>query len=185
MDARMDILIKTEILGVLLTVFLAGSSATAETEPVPGPAPWVAIPNVAQPVPGVLTGGQPTRDQLEEAAAAGYKTVVNLRTLSEDGAWDETEFVTQLGMEFVHLPISGTQDINRENAAALRKILRDPEVQPVMVHCASGNRVGALFAVGASLFDGASLDGALELGRSAGLTRLETMTREYLSTEPN
>ena len=76
------------------------------------------MPNVAQPVPGVLTGGQPARDQLEEAAAAGYKTVVNLRTLSE-------------------------------------------------------------------LFDGASLDEALELGRSAGLTRLETMTREYLSTEPN
>ncbi len=182
----MDTLIRMGVLGVLLTVILAGSIATAETEPVPESAPLVAIPNVARPVPGVLTGGQPTRDQLEEAAAAGYKTVVNLRPLSEDGAWDETEFVTQLGMGFIHLPISGIQDVNRENAAALRKILRDPEVQPVMIHCASGNRVGALFAVGASLFDGASLDEALELGRSAGLTRLEAMTRQYLaSTEPN
>lgn len=45
----MNSLIKAEILGILLTVILAGIAA-AETEPVPGPAPWVAMPNVAQPL---------------------------------------------------------------------------------------------------------------------------------------
>jgi uncharacterized protein (TIGR01244 family) len=172
------------VLGVLLTATLTGGMAKAE--PASGSAPLIAIPNARQPAPSVLTGGQPTRAQLEEAAGAGYKTVVNLRTLSEDGAWDEREFVTQLGMRFVHLPVSGARDVNRKNAAALREILRDAEAQPVLVHCASGNRIGALFAVGASLFDGATVDNALELGRDAGLTRLEPATREYLLTQaPN
>ena len=166
---------------VLLAAVFAGGPAQAQAvTAATGPAPLVEIPNARQPVPGVLTGGQPTRGQLEEAAAAGYMTVVNLRPLSERGAWDEEEFVTELGMTFFHIPVAGIEDVNQENAEALREILRSSNGQPILVHCASGNRIGALLAIGAALFDGALLDEALELGRDAGLTRLERTTREYL-----
>lgn len=172
------------ILGALLTATLAGGALHADSaSALSGPVPLIEIPNARRPAPGVLTGGQPTRAQLEEAASAGYKTVVTLRPLSEEGVWDEREFVTELGMRFVYLPVAGTSDLNRENAAALREVVRDAEGQPVLVHCASGNRIGALFAVGASLFDGAPLDEALDVGRDAGLTVLEQATREYLLTE--
>ena len=62
----------------------------------------------------------------------------------------------------------------------VHEILRSSNGQPVPVHCGSGNRIGALLAIGTALFDGALLDEALELGRDAGLTRLERTTREYL-----
>jgi hypothetical protein len=49
-----------------------------------------------------------------------------------------------------------------------------------MVHCASGNRVGALLALRANRLEGASPEDALELGLDAGLTRLEPAVREAL-----
>lgn len=143
----------------------------------------VEIPNARRPLPGVLSGGQPTRAQLEEAAAAGYRTVVNLRPLDEPGAWDERPLVAELGMRFHHIPVAGTADLDRDRAAALAEILEDPSAQPVLVHCASGNRVGALVAIHAALLRGVSIDEALELGRRAGLTRLEEATRAYLESE--
>jgi protein tyrosine phosphatase (PTP) superfamily phosphohydrolase (DUF442 family) len=50
---------------------------------------------------------------------------------------------------------------------------------PVLVHCGSGNRVGALLALRASI-NGASDEEALELGRQAGLTRAEAVVLERL-----
>jgi hypothetical protein len=47
------------------------------------------------------------------------------------------------------------------------------------VHCGSGNRVGALAALLAAE-EGADIDEALDVGRAAGLTRLEAVVREQL-----
>jgi len=49
----------------------------------------------------------------------------------------------------------------------------------VLVHCGSGNRVGALLALRASL-DGADDEKALALGREGGLSSLEGVVRERL-----
>ena len=144
------------------------------------PADTMTIRNAAQPIEGVLTAGQPTRAELEAVASAGYKTVVNLRQLDEEGAWDETEFVEGLGMKFVHLPIAGGADINVDNALRLAELLDDPDAKPLMIHCASSNRVGALIAIKAAIVDGTSVDEALELGLSAGLSSLKKRTREVL-----
>ena len=167
-------------IGLLSLCFVAVGLACAD-RPDLDPAS-IEIRNARHPAPGLLGGGQPTREQLEQAAEAGYKTVVNLRALSETGAWDETEFVTQLGMRFVHIPVAGKQALNRDNAALLREVLQDDDAKPVLVHCAGGPRVGALLAVAASL-DGKTVDEALEFGRSAGIGGLETVMREYLSRD--
>ena len=37
----------------------------------------------------INTGGQPTAEQLEAAARAGFRTIVNLRTPGEEGSWEE------------------------------------------------------------------------------------------------
>jgi len=108
----------------------------------------VDIPNAVEALPGVWGGGQPTREQLQAAAEAGVKTVVNLRTLGEEGAWDEREFVEGLGMRFVHIPVAGPAGITPENAELLSAITHDAQTHPAMVHCASGRRVGALIAMG-------------------------------------
>ena len=51
------------------------------------------------------------------------------------------------------------------------------------MHCASGNRVGGLFALKAFYVDGKTPEEALEIGRSAGMTRTEAVVRQELGLE--
>ena len=56
----------------------------------------------------------------------------------------------------------------------------EPGALPAIVHCASGNRVGALFAIQALYLDGRSAAEALEIGKRAGLTHVGPAIRELL-----
>lgn len=136
------------------------------------------LPNGKIPVEGVLTGGQPTEAQLAHARDLGYRTVVNLRTPGEKGATTPGE-VEALGMKYVAFPIAGVADLDEAHARRFADILAKAE-RPVIIHCASGNRVGALFAMKAWLVDGKPPAEALALGEAAGLTHLEPAVREKM-----
>lgn len=158
---------------------MGGEMATGEMPSLPS----IDIPNAGMPSAGLLTGGQPSEEALAQAAAAGYKTIINLRATGEPIPFDEKSIVEALGMEYISLPIAGIPDLTAEKAKELAEILAKPGTQPSMVHCASGNRVGALFALGAFYLDGEKAESALELGRKAGLTRLEPVVRKLLAAE--
>ncbi len=130
-------------------------------------------------VDGITAAGQPDRAALEIFADVGYATIIDLRGVGEDRGFEEAEVVEELGMHYVSLPIEGRDGISFENARKLDALL-DENPGPVLVHCASGNRVGALLALRASL-DGADDESALALGREGGLTRLEGIVRERLA----
>ena len=168
---------RTLLLSIPLLAALSWG-CTAEVER-PEISQLLALPNARVPVEGMLVGGQPSIDQLERAAAAGYRVVVDLRAVGEPGAIeDERALVTGLGMSYVHIPVAGREDISEENARRLDQEL-DRLAGPVLFHCASGNRVGALLAVRAAL-DGMSPEDALAFGKNAGLTSLEPHTRTVL-----
>ncbi len=99
------------------------------------------------------TSGQPTRDQFETIAKAGYCAVVNLALPDHpDSLSDEASIVTSLGLAYHHIPVpwdapllqhlidfasvmdlySGTQSRSRRNNA-----------RPVFVHCIMNYRVSA------------------------------------------
>lgn len=163
--------------------------ADAGTPETPGAAETpeaskVEIPNAKTPMKGVLTGGQPTEEQLAELAKAGYRTLVNLRTDGENEVSDrEAALAESLGMRYVHLPMAGAEGLTEDNATALQEILADDSLYPVVVHCGSGNRVGALFALKSFYFDCHNGEEAVEAGKAAGLTRLEPAVREKLGVE--
>jgi len=136
------------------------------------------LPNPHQPLDGVLSGGQPSAEQLADAAAAGFKTVINLRMPGERGSDDEASLVAGLGMTYVHLPINGAEGMTEENARALDEALAAAE-RPAMLHCGSGNRVGGLLALRAHHVDGLGLDEAMAFGLDSGLTKLEPAVRSY------
>lgn len=139
------------------------------------------LPNGRQPMADLLTGGQPDPGQLEELAWLGYRTVIDLRPAGERGALaDEPAMVEALGMRYVRLPVAGADGLTDGNVRALDELLDDPEAYPVVIHCASGNRVGALLALRAARTEGAEPEAALQLGLDAGLTRLEPAVRELL-----
>lgn len=137
----------------------------------------IDIPNAKTPFDGVLVGGQPTTEQLQAAKDAGYRTIVNLRPLSEQSDWDEATQVDQLGMDYVHIPVASSADLTPEAAEQLAEALQK---QPTMVHCASGNRVGALFAIKAKLVDGEDTESAVATGKRAGMTHSEPDVRQLL-----
>lgn len=129
------------------------------------------VPNLKRPAPGLLSGGQPDAAGLTNALDVGVKTVINLRPIDEPGAWEEQPMVEAKGAVYHALPIRGPEDVTAANAKALRALI-DGAQGPILVHCGSGNRVGALLALDAALA-GKTLEQSLQIGRDAGLTRLE------------
>ena len=138
----------------------------------------VRVGNVV-PVNGVTTAGQPDVAALSIFAEQGYRTVIDIRTEPEERGMDEAAVINDLGMEYVLFPIDKPEAINFDNARELSRLIEESE-GPVLVHCGSSNRVGALFALQKSL-DGADDEVALEYGREAGMTRLEGRVKEVLS----
>jgi uncharacterized protein (TIGR01244 family) len=153
-------------LGALAALLAMALPAVADTLPF------------AQPRPQLYSAGQPSAAQLQQAADAGVTTVIDLRQPDEDRGFDETAAAERLGLRYVRIPVAGAAGLTDANAHALRTALAQSS-GPVLVHCASGNRAGALLAL-SNARDGASVEHALQLGRDAGMTSLEAPTRALL-----
>jgi uncharacterized protein (TIGR01244 family) len=173
--------------------FVQESSADGETwavdldarlERSASTAAWIDIPRAKAPFADVLSGGQPSPEQLRRIADEGYRTVINLRGPGEpEELVDEPQQVAALGMEYVSIPVASGDDLNVENARLLSEALARPGALPAVVHCRSGNRVGALFAIEAHELDGMDPERALEVGIASGLTALEPLVRERLGLD--
>jgi len=153
--------------------FTAGSAATALVllccVPVSaGETPEsLDAPNYRVVGPGLATAGQPSGDTLRELASVGFKTVVNLRTPSESGVAEEEQIVREIGLRYVHVPISpGTFSL--EDVEAVSRVLDDADQAPVLLHCASANRVGGVWTV-IQVQRGEEREAAIREGREIGL----------------
>ena len=133
----------------------------------------------AEPIPDVVTSGQPDQESISELADAGYVAVIDLRGVDEDRGFDERAVVESAGMQYITLPVSGASGVTFENASLLDDILSDVQ-GPVLLHCASGNRVGALLSLRAYMH-GASAEEALELGNEAGLSSLSDTVKTLIN----
>jgi uncharacterized protein (TIGR01244 family) len=155
---------------------LAGCAAVAPTAKAPGL-------ELIEALPGLYTSGQPAPGDWSAIAARGVATVVNLRTADEPGARDEAAEVRAAGLHYVQIPVAGADGITTDNARRLHEAL-SPDHGPVLVHCASGNRAGALLALEQADFHGVPADAALALGRKAGMTSTEPRLRQALGLGP-
>lgn len=120
----------------------------------------------------VVSGGQPTEDNLKQAKEQGVKVIVNLRSEGEKPEFEfEEKAATDLGIKYVNIPINGkTGDgLTEDNAKKLGEILAAAD-KPVLLHCASGQRVGALLTLKAFYVDKATPEAALEVGHDNGLS---------------
>jgi uncharacterized protein (TIGR01244 family) len=168
----------------LIAVLAQAACSGPQVEPIQPPAEAKAaelLRNGKMPFEGVLVGGQPTAEQFETLAGLGYGTIVNLRQPEEKGNTDSA-LIESLGMRYVAIPIGSAETLNEQNALELAEILAGAEA-PVVVHCASGNRVGALFALKAYYADGETPEEALALGQQAGMTRTASVVKQRLGLE--
>lgn len=144
----------------------------------------IKLPQGGAPTPALLTAGQPTSIDFEKLAAAGLKHVISLRPASEDAGFDEAALAAKLGLSHTLIPIASVGDLDIDRVRALDQALAATDGEPVLVHCASSNRVGALLALRAAWIEGRDLDEALVWGRSGGLTKMEPAVIQLLQTKP-
>jgi protein tyrosine phosphatase (PTP) superfamily phosphohydrolase (DUF442 family) len=62
------------------------------------------------------------------------------------------------------------------------QLLKDSAKEDVLVHCASGNRVGAMLALRARWIEGKSAEEALAIGKAAGMTGMTDAVKAKLET---
>ena len=176
------LLLAVAVVALPVMVFGAWGSAT-EDAPVSATGSDAAVATTSgvallRPRDGLVVAGQPATGDWAALAASGIRTVINLRPQAELQGRDERAEVAAAGMRYVELPVSGPADITQENAEALSRLLAQAD-GPVLVHCASGNRVGGLLAV-AMAQSGMPVSAALDFGRSAGMKSIEGRTREVI-----
>jgi uncharacterized protein (TIGR01244 family) len=85
--------------------------------------------------------------------------------------WDEKAHVERLGMKYIHVPIASLDALTDEVFAQLRELLKDKSRRPMLVHCATAGRVGAVWIVHRVLEDGLSVDAAVEEAKTVGLRK--------------
>lgn len=131
------------------------------------------------------SSGQPNPEQLGRLAREGIRTVINLRAPGEPDQYDEQAEAEHHGLRYVAIPVAGAQDLTPETVQRFSHELAQAQLAgPVLIHCASANRVGALVALEQGWHQGAEPDAALKLGRVAGLTGLEPVVSELLARRP-
>ncbi|BDS07995.1 hypothetical protein NT6N_30350 [Oceaniferula spumae] len=140
----------------------------------------LGVTNLTQPQPFIYSSGQPTKSQLDTLAKQGVKHVVNLRPANEID-WDEEKHVRSLGMSYISIPVSGVADLTKENAKRLDGAIVAIGKDPALIHCSSGNRVGALIAIREATLKGKSRSKAIAEGKLWGLTKLEPGVKARLS----
>jgi uncharacterized protein (TIGR01244 family) len=174
------------VLGALMMVPLASVAQTSGTA-----APVVEIDRAALPVAvtdvegverrvfrdgRVFIAGQPSEAALKRFKELGVTAVVNLRTPKEmdDRAtvpFDEAAAVAALGLEYVHVPLGGTD--YPYTPAAVESFARTLEKHrgPVLLHCTVGWRASYMWTAYLIRFGGLDLDAALARGRAIGIGR--------------
>jgi len=165
----------------LLAILLLAFAAIADEG---GQSVHVSLDDIVEagnvvPVDGITSSGQPDAKSLKVFADSGYAVVIDMRGPDEDRGMDDFPgAVAATGMEYVVFPVVGKDAISFETAKELDELLLGID-GPVLMHCGSGNRVGAVLALRESL-NGADDEAAIAYGRDAGMTRLEPLVREVL-----
>jgi len=133
------------------------------------------LPNACEPIAGLVTGGQPTADQLAALQAAGCEAVVDLRDPMEPRPVNEPAAVQSAGMAYVNIPVSGatmTDATLTRVRDAVSNLVGD---RNVFMHCGSGNRVGAVLIPYLILDKGMGEEAAIEVAMKVGIRSAELL----------
>jgi protein tyrosine phosphatase (PTP) superfamily phosphohydrolase (DUF442 family) len=132
------------------------------------------VANACQILPGVITGGQPTGEQLRAFKAAGGEVVLDLRDPMESRTVDEPALVRELELTYVNVPVRAGL-VDDATMVRILSVLRESAGQTVFFHCGSGNRVGGALIPHLILDHGMEEQDAVDQAMRVGLRSLEMM----------
>src|SRR6266566_7565411 len=101
------------------------------------------VANACEPIHGIVTGGQPASEHLAALKRAGCAVVIDIREAMEPRPFKTPDAVLQAGLEYRHIPV-GHGPVSDATFGRLVDAVRElAGRRPALLHCSSGNRVGA------------------------------------------
>ncbi len=149
----------------LLLALLIGQSQAPVKTTLPG------ATHVTRVDATVMCGGATTPEAFPELKKQGVVSIINLRRESEPGADipGAKAAATAAGLKYIHIPVDGASP-DAASADAFLAAVTNQENQPVYIHCASANRVGAMWLIKRMVVDGWDVTRASEEAAAIGLT---------------
>ncbi len=134
----------------------------------------------------LAVGAQVSQEDIDRLKREGYRTIVNFREAGErDQALspdEEGERVRAAGLNYVHLPVSGSSPSPQQVQRYRDELQRAPG--PVYAHCHLGTRAGAFALIGKGIEQGWTGEQLLEQARKLGFQSekpiFQRFAREYV-----
>ena len=93
------------------------------------------------------TGGQPSEQAFAKVAASGFHSVLSLRAAGEGiDLTKERALVEKAGLRYFNIPVLSTTP-RTEQADEFIKLVKEKFNHPMLINCASANRVGAFMMI--------------------------------------
>jgi uncharacterized protein (TIGR01244 family) len=144
---------------VVSTVLSIAAFAGLEAQGTVGKRDVDGITNFTRLDATVACAGATKASAVPELKAEGFRSIVNLRRASEEGADVEGERVAAgaAGLQYYHFPFAVPQGPDPAVDAMVQEFLqvvRNPANQPVFIHCAGGGRAAGFWLIKRVLIDG-------------------------------
>ena len=119
----------------------------------------------------VACGGATTPEAVPEIKKLGFKSIINLRLPTEAGANIDAEAAAAktAGINFYNIPFSG-QSPDPKVADKFLETIKSPGNEPAYIHCAAGNRAGAMWMIKRLVVDKWDTERAFQEATALGLT---------------
>ncbi|MDP6579044.1 MAG: sulfur transferase domain-containing protein [Vicinamibacterales bacterium] len=162
-----------------LAIALSGTSTTIRAQDSEAPE---GIVNYTRVDATVACGGATPAAAMAGLKALGFVSVINFRSAEEEGADIEGSQAAAeaAGLKYIHIPFRAPSAEIVENFLS---VIADTSNQPVYIHCASANRVGAMWFIKRVKQDGWDSARAMTEAETIGLRseRLKEFVTTYIA----
>ena len=119
----------------------------------------------------LFISGQPEKESFAKLKSDGVTTVINLRTPGEvdnreNVPFDERVVVDSLGLEYIHIPLGGTEFPYTNEALQKFADAVDKAEGKVLLHCTVGRRASNMYAAYLIQFKGFEPNKAIEYAKA-------------------
>jgi uncharacterized protein (TIGR01244 family) len=147
-------------------VFLAlGGRTPAQGQATPSKPAVAGITNFNRLDATVACAGATNASAVADLKQMGFRSIVNLRRATEEGADVEAERAAAeaAGIKYFHLPFTAPKSPDENVDGTVHDFLTvvsDTANQPVFIHCAGGGRASGMWMVKRVMIDGWTIDRA-------------------------
>ena len=160
--------------GLLLLV----AFQTLEKQTLPG------ATNITRVDATVACGGATSVEAFPELKKRGFASIINLRRESEPGADIPSARATaeKIGLAYIHIPVDPSNPSTQSVDAFLDAVSK-PVNQPAYIHCATANRVGAMWLIKRVVIDRWDVQRATAEAEAIGLSKplLKQFALDYVA----